>query len=161
MRLQRSPVNIPALPSLHMSFSESNQESETGRGSHTSPPWSTQQPCRGSRSQQPGQWSQGQQPRSGVPGSAAQVGGPRVSSPVGGPRVSSPGRSGSPGVTHLACAVAALPGQVLPVHQCACGPAALQGEPGVDERGGPGVVVDKERLGDKPRSGQCSHTLPS
>lgn len=48
--------------------------------------------------------------------------------------------------SYLARAVAALPGQVLPVHQRARGPAALQREPGVDERGGPRVVVHEEGL---------------
>lgn len=50
---------------------------------------------------------------------------------------------------HLPGAVAALSGQVLPVSQRARGPAALQREPRVDERGGPGVVVHEERLGGK------------
>lgn len=48
--------------------------------------------------------------------------------------------------THLPGAVAALPSQVLPVHQGAGGAAALQGQPRVDERRGARVVVDKESL---------------
>ena len=58
-------------------------------------------------------------------------------------------------VTHLACAVAALPRQVLSMDQRARGSTALKWEPGVDERGGAGVVVHKECLGDNPLSGQC------
>lgn len=63
------------------------------------------------------------------------------------------GRSGKNGwsrvprvFTYLASTVAALPGQVLPMNQRARGSAALKWEPRVDERGGPGVVVDKKRL---------------
>lgn len=57
-------------------------------------------------------------------------------------------RSQCPGPgTHLACTVAALPRQVLPMNQRACGSATLQGEPGIDESGGTGVVVDKKGLG--------------
>lgn len=48
--------------------------------------------------------------------------------------------------THLPSTVAALPGQVLPMDQRTGGPAALQGQPRVDERGGARVVVDKESL---------------
>lgn len=48
--------------------------------------------------------------------------------------------------SYLACAVAALPRQVLPVDQRARGSTALQREPGVDKSGGAGVVVDKKRL---------------
>lgn len=55
-------------------------------------------------------------------------------------------RGGGPEPTHLPSAVAALPGQVLAVHQRAGGPAALQGQPRVDERRGARVVVDKESL---------------
>lgn len=47
--------------------------------------------------------------------------------------------------SYLACAVAALPRQVLPVDQRARS-TALQREPGVDKSGGAGVVVDKKRL---------------
>lgn len=46
--------------------------------------------------------------------------------------------------------MAALPGQVLPMNQRARRSAALKREPRVDERGGPGVVVDKKRLGYNP-----------
>lgn len=53
---------------------------------------------------------------------------------------------GGPGPTHLPSAVAALPSQVLPMHQGAGGPAALQGQPRVDERRGARVVVHKESL---------------
>lgn len=42
--------------------------------------------------------------------------------------------------------MAALPRQVLPVDQCTGGSAALQGEPRINESGGPGVVVDKKGL---------------
>lgn len=55
------------------------------------------------------------------------------------------GREGA-APTHLTSAVAALPGQVLPMDQGARGPAALQREPGVDKRGGAGVVINKESL---------------
>lgn len=55
------------------------------------------------------------------------------------------GREGA-APTHLPSAVAALPGQVLPMDQSARGPAALQREPGVDKRGGAGVVINKESL---------------
>lgn len=48
--------------------------------------------------------------------------------------------------SYLACAVAALPGQVLPMHQCARGSAALKRESGIDESGGSGVVVNKKCL---------------
>lgn len=48
--------------------------------------------------------------------------------------------------SYLACTMAALPCQVLPMDQCACGSTALKWEPGVDESGGSGVVVDKKRL---------------
>lgn len=53
-------------------------------------------------------------------------------------------------MTHLACTVAALPGQVLPMNQRARGSTALQREPGVNESGGAGVVVDKKCLGNNP-----------
>lgn len=43
-------------------------------------------------------------------------------------------------------AVAALASQVLAVGQEARGPSALKREPGVDEGGGPAVVVHEERL---------------
>lgn len=52
--------------------------------------------------------------------------------------------------SYLACAVAALPGQVLPMNQCARGSTALEWEPGVDKSGGAGVVVDKKCLGNNP-----------
>lgn len=55
-------------------------------------------------------------------------------------------RGGGPEPTHLPSAVAALAGQVLPMDQRAGGPAALQGQPRVDERRGARVVVDEERL---------------
>ena len=48
--------------------------------------------------------------------------------------------------------MAALPGQVLSMHQRARGSAALKREPGVDESGGTGVVVDKKCLGSNPLS---------
>lgn len=49
-------------------------------------------------------------------------------------------------LAYLTGTVAALPRQVLPVDQRACWPAALQRKPWVDERGGAGIVVDKESL---------------
>lgn len=49
-------------------------------------------------------------------------------------------------LSDLPSTVAALPGQVLPMDQRTGGPAALQGQPRVDERGGARVVVDKESL---------------
>lgn len=65
----------------------------------------------------------------------------------------------APGHTHLPGAVAALPGQVLPMGQRARGSAALQGEPRVDERGGSGVVVHKKRLG-RNTGGTSQHAPP-
>lgn len=53
--------------------------------------------------------------------------------------------------------MAALPGQVLPMHQCARGSAALKRESGIDESGGSGVVVNKKCLGSNPLSQQSIH----
>jgi len=57
------------------------------------------------------------------------------------------------GPAYLPSAVAALPSQVLPMDQRASGPAALQGKPRVNERGGAGIVVNKESLEKKKAEG--------
>ena len=53
--------------------------------------------------------------------------------------------------------MAALPGQVLSMHQCTRGSAALKRESGIDESGGSGVVVNKKCLGSNPLSQQSIH----
>lgn len=49
--------------------------------------------------------------------------------------------------THLTGTMAALPRQVLPMNQRACGSTALKWEPRINESGGSGVVVHKKCLG--------------
>lgn len=65
-------------------------------------------------------------------------------------------------VTHLTRTVATLSRQVLPMDQRAGGSTALQWEPGINESGGSGVVVNKKRLGNNPLNSQhTQHTCLS